>query len=110
MTRPEGCRSCGQEVEWALTTKGRRIPLNTAPADPHAHGSLVLIEQEGALPWAVSYDKAVEAMVERGLSRGAAETAVYSRPCRVSHFATCPQGPAWRRRRARSRGSGRGNS
>jgi hypothetical protein len=35
------CRSCGAEVVWAATVKGRRIPLD---AQPVADGNMTLVD------------------------------------------------------------------
>lgn len=59
----EHCRTCGAAIEWALTEKGKRIPLNPGS---HDNGNLVV----GA----------------DGVARSTDE-----RPARLSHFATCPQ-------------------
>jgi hypothetical protein len=68
------CRSCGAEILWAATEKGRRIPLDakpekrfvTAPCDPDA--------------------------------AGASELHVRVEDTYVSHFATCPHADQHRRK------------
>lgn len=70
------CRSCGAEVEWAVTSKGKRIPLDVGTRD------------DGNL------------RVMASLFPGEATTVQYVPPGdgdRVSHFATCPNAEEHRR-------------
>ena len=73
----EQCRSCGARVMWVKTSKGKKMPLD---AEPVANGNLVMATLPDAI--AVSYDPTQHG----GLSRF------------TSHFATCPQSAAWRKR------------
>jgi hypothetical protein len=65
------CRSCGAPIRWALTTNGRRIPLDP---DPVEGGNLALADQ-GTTPIAYYVDPEDEPVPG---------------PLYVSHFATCP--------------------
>lgn len=59
------CRSCSAEITWAVTAKGRRIPLDAVPT---SNGTLLL-------------------------RNGKAESAVGAEPDEpryTAHFATCP--------------------
>lgn len=73
------CRSCGAPIEWALTTAGKRMPLDLEPAP---QGNLVL-DDDGVV-WAVA----------------AAPVALLAKkpPLRQSHFATCPNANHHRKR------------
>lgn len=71
------CRSCGAPIVFAITEKGRRMPLDANP-DP-------------AGEWTVT-------------AWGDLKPADDSTPAeerRTSHFVTCPQGRAWSDRRKR---------
>jgi hypothetical protein len=69
------CRSCGAEIVWAETPKGRRMPVD---AHPYPNGNLRLDNMEGRIVATVRKP-------EPGQRR--------YRP----HFATCPQSSDWRR-------------
>lgn len=71
------CRSCGAEIVWAVTEKGKRAPLDAAPVD----GGTFSLEPGTDSPRAVFVP--VEAR---------------SGPLFVSHYATCPQASNWRKR------------
>lgn len=81
MTR---CRSCGAEIRWAMTSKGKRIPLDVGE---HADGNLVLHEDPMRIAATVAYGD------------GEAETLGIKGPRALSHFATCPQASQHRRAR-----------
>jgi hypothetical protein len=73
------CRSCGQQIRFLRTESGRWIPVERS-------------ELNGNI------------LVERGIARviGGAELSQArddGRPLFVSHFTTCPNAPAHRRRR-----------
>lgn len=69
------CRSCEARIVWAITPKGRRIPLDPDPVE----GGNVLLEGERAT---------VLTNEERAAHPG---------PLHVSHFATCPKAKRHRR-------------
>lgn len=69
------CRSCGAHIEWAETERGKRMPVEKAENG----GNVILQEQlDGGTPTAVVV----------GAGKGT----------HVSHFATCPDAPHWRRK------------
>jgi hypothetical protein len=72
------CRSCQAEIEWVLTERGKRMPVDIAPVD---NGNLRVIGQAGDAGNIVP----VVSYVEVGDGD------------RISHFATCPQSDGWRR-------------
>lgn len=82
------CRSCGAAIDWGVTAKGRRIPLDAlgltierllAPPTPNV---IVVGEfSDGTLAVEVAHG-------------GTSAT-----PTRVSHFATCPDRDKFRGRR-----------
>ena len=67
------CRSCGADIVWAKTTKGKAIPLDPAPVEG---GNIYLSADDVALV-----------------------TTPGERPLHVSHFTTCPQAAEHRRPR-----------
>ena len=77
---PVPCKSCGRPIFFALTAKGRRMPLD---ADPVAGGN-VLVTQDGEDLRAAVVDSASQPV---------------TRPLYRSHFVSCPN--AARHRRAR---------
>jgi len=79
------CRSCGAPVLWAVTTSGRRIPLDAAPAPD---GAIVATGRY------VPTDRG--ATMEVVVDRQASLLDVEARW--VPHWATCPHADDWRRR------------
>lgn len=77
------CSSCGAEIFWALTDKGKRIPMD---AEPVKLPGLFVLMKQGSLLRASSAG-----------SRGDVVPALYQ-----SHFATCPNA-------ASHRGQGKGD-
>jgi hypothetical protein len=71
------CRSCGEEIVWAMTTAGRAVPINNRPK---LGGNIELTYTAGAPPVA-HVVKPVPGKVRF-----------------VSHFATCPDASMWKRR------------
>jgi hypothetical protein len=64
------CRACGQQIEWALTTNAKRIPLDVTTSD---RGNIKLTD-------------GVAVVVPPGIGD------------RVSHFATCTAAASFRRK------------
>lgn len=64
------CSSCGAHIIWALTEKGKRMPVDAVPT---RNGNIVL-EDDG---------RSVKAVVRDAMLPGV--QALY-----ISHFATCP--------------------
>jgi len=90
------CRSCGAPVWWAWTTNGKRMPVDAAPTPD---GNLMAVDEEGT----VLQIEAIDAAVAAGQSSTVwvarrAHRSVGDLPRWTSHFATCPQGPKWRKR------------
>lgn len=82
------CRSCAAPIEWAETVKGRPMPLDIPGLPGAPVGNLAVIGHIG--------DVKVVAYVPpeiRALLRDDVLSAL-----RVSHFATCPDAAAHRRR------------
>ena len=75
----EECRSCGAEVVWTQTTKGKAMPVD---AEPVSTGNVQLIPQADPResPLAVVVGRRVEG------------------PKYVSHFVTCPQAAQHRKK------------
>lgn len=80
------CRSCSAPIRWALTQKGRRIPLDP---DPVPDGNLVLAPavEPRSTPTAIA------------LTRHNDPPLNPDTPRYRSHFATCPNARAHRRNR-----------
>jgi hypothetical protein len=66
----ELCKTCGAPIDWAITEKGRRIPLDV---DSHPKANVIV-------------DDGIARIVEPGDG------------VRISHFATCPHASRHRRR------------
>jgi hypothetical protein len=81
----EACRSCAAPVIWAVTEAGRPMPVD---AEPAPDGTVRLEDRGGPQPLA----RVVPAAKRFGVTG-----------LRKSHFATCPEAGAWRRRRAGAR-------
>lgn len=71
------CRSCGAEVFWAVTTSGKRMPVDAEPVQG-TEGNVYIVEGDPPL--------AVVGTHTEG-------------PTYTSHFATCPQASQHRRPR-----------
>jgi hypothetical protein len=78
------CRSCGAQILWAFTPKGKTIPVEVVPSPK---GNLRLFRDYNG-----QGDNRVEYVSGSELNREAG--VLY-----VSHFVTCPNAEAWRRRR-----------
>lgn len=76
------CRGCGAEMRWALTDKGRGIPLDPEPVET---GNLVLADEAADGRPIVRY-------VRKGEDTGI-------QPRYVSHFVTCPEAESFKRKR-----------
>lgn len=74
------CRSCQAPVIWAVTERGKDMPVN---AEPSVDGTIQLVEQAGRPPLARVL-KVADRFGKTDLRR--------------SHFADCPNAPKWRRR------------
>lgn len=81
------CRSCGANIRWVISdSTGKVIPID---ADASAKGNLRMLKtlsQNGQAVVVVVSGAEREALRARGEAF-------------MSHFATCPQGPQWRRPR-----------
>jgi hypothetical protein len=77
------CRSCRKPIRWALTEKGRRMPLDPDPYEGDDPRGLFVLRSGDAGPVAVA----------------APADAFPEEPHYRTHFATCPN--ATRHRRAR---------
>jgi hypothetical protein len=71
------CRSCGADILWTRTRKGKKMPVNR---EPDEKGRFVLLYHED---WILAH------FDRRGSEPGAHYT---------SHYATCPDAEKWRKR------------
>lgn len=77
------CRDCGASIIWCVSENGRRAPVN---ADPVTDGNVFIYLQDGEpIAQVLTKEKRARA-VELGTQ------------LRTSHFATCPNAQARRRR------------
>lgn len=76
MSRTDTCRSCGAPIRWAISEKGRRMPVDTIPV---IGGNIVLRPQQHRDPLAlyIKPDPAIKRF--------------------VSHFVTCRDARKWRK-------------
>lgn len=80
------CRSCGAPVRWAITSSGKRMPLDPQPS---ARGNIVLRPRfTGQSPLAEVYRDHTDALAA---VEGSGDTY-------TTHFETCPQAASHRRR------------
>jgi hypothetical protein len=81
----DACRSCGKPVIWCVTIRANAMPVD---AEPATDGNI-----------AVEYRGADVKPLARVLSTSQqfGRTSLHK-----SHFATCPHGAEWRRRKART--------
>lgn len=75
------CRACGEPLVWAVSQKGRMMPVEK---EPHPEGTVQLTERNGS--WYAKILKADEARTFQG-------------PLYRSHFSSCPKADQFRRRR-----------
>ena len=73
------CRSCGAAIMWAITDKGRRIPLDVKPVE---NGNIALVDRGVLLYPLAQYVKPNTSVLRH-----------------VSHFSTCKDAKKWRRNR-----------
>jgi hypothetical protein len=79
------CKSCGARVQWAMTERGKRMPVDYEPSPA---GNILLQYRMNQPPLAVYLGAdAIEHL--DGLQRHRLFT---------SHFATCPQAKRWRKK------------
>lgn len=76
------CRSCGAQIRWAVTDKGKRIPLDW---EPDAEGNVLLVLDETALEMVALVDRK-----DRPIAGLAGQRY-------FSHFKTCPDAAQHRR-------------
>jgi hypothetical protein len=72
------CRSCGAQILWARTEKGKKAPIDL---EPNPLGTIIIREKEGEQPLAIF---------------GVPDGAFPEEPRHTSHFATCPEADHWR--------------
>lgn len=86
------CSSCGAVVEWVLTVRGKRMPLDKLP-DREKGNVLIATRRDADL-----YDTVPGRAVVLRDGAAHAERSV-GRELFTSHFATCPHADHHRRRR-----------
>ena len=74
------CRSCGQQIEWIKTTKGKNMPVDSEYVDyEEADNGTILVTDGGNV---ITVNEHQNMPNVKG---------------RISHFATCPQANEWRK-------------
>lgn len=81
------CRSCGAKIQWAITEKGRRMPIDVVPN--WEHGNIALYPRKDDVPIAIVVTKTE---IEAWRASGAKKRLLFT-----SHFVTCPQSAHWRK-------------
>lgn len=89
-------RDCARQLRWAVTARGRDIPLDMDPVQPGTKGALVLVG-ERALGLADAVQRLGE-MFDVGDDE-AHRMAMEDYGWHLAHFATCPHADRARRRR-----------
>lgn len=72
------CRSCNADIIWAVTTRGKLMPVDAKPADG---GNVELVDRPGVAPLAIVHS-------QPPLDAG---------PLHMPHHSTCPDAEDWRR-------------
>lgn len=80
----ENCRTCNARIIWVITRAGKNMPVN---AEPSTGGNIELRYSGRTYPLAIVLSQ-----------RAAAEQAAAGVGLHISHFVTCPDAPAWRKR------------
>jgi hypothetical protein len=102
------CRSCGAELEWALTAEGHRIPLDKVPVPD---GNIVFDYER---PEATEVQPGQAPAVERRLIARVLKAPELARlreeslpglarKLYKSHFATCPDAARYRKPKAKKK-------
>lgn len=73
------CRRCGATITWAVTTGGKRMPLDR---DPSKRGNVRIVRLTGTTP-------VVKVLTRAELDELTATGA--NTPLYLAHFATCPK-------------------
>jgi hypothetical protein len=71
------CRSCGAQMIWAMSGKGKTMPVDALPDDK---GNVAVV-------------------IDHGTVRALIVTAESIGPRHLSHFVTCPQAAKWRKKK-----------
>lgn len=83
--KTQKCRSCGRAVIWAVTAKGKRIPLD---AEPNVRGNIIVKETQAI----VNGHAETQLAAEQVAPLFDAKQSRY-----MPHHATCPDAKKWRR-------------
>jgi hypothetical protein len=81
------CRSCGQEIEWAKTDRGRWMPIDPTPVS----GGNLTIDRSSWPPVATVITPG-EGSRQLSFDSNNGEILAY-----VSHFKSCPDSTEWRK-------------
>lgn len=85
------CRSCGQPIQWSMTERGRRMPVDLEPNDA---GNILLQHRQGDVPLAVYLNE-----VEKKKLIDALDGRLQRHRLFTSHFVTCKDADKWRNKK-----------
>ena len=86
------CKSCGAYVVWAVTEKGKKMPVDYKPT---LDGNIILIHKEVCEPPIARYERKEEKAERMKLDSKANLAACVAF---TSHFASCPHAKSWRKK------------
>lgn len=89
---PAKCKSCGAAIEWVVTEKGKRMPVDFQRSPK---GNILLSQRGVGQPAVALYQSAeqIETLKAQAAGRGEGWGGLF-----VSHFATCPNAGQHRKR------------
>jgi hypothetical protein len=91
MSQPQHvCRSCGAPIQWAMTEKGKRMPVDLKPDE---RGNILLQHREGDVPLAVYLND-----IEKQKLIDALDGRLQRHRLFLSHFVTCKHAAGWRKK------------
>lgn len=80
------CRSCGAEIIWAITSNGKKMPVDVAV---NPNGNIQLVAQ--------SLEQSIYEPPFANVIHHVADIAGIEDQLHMSHFVTCPKATEWRR-------------
>lgn len=84
------CRSCGAPIQWAVTEKGKSMPVDLQPSED---GNILLQHREGKVPIALYLNEKEKQQLIDALDQRQQRHRLF-----LSHFVTCKQAASWRKK------------
>lgn len=81
------CRSCNAEIVWAITEKGKHMPVDK---DPSRKGNIMLV-------WRTNDEKPLAIYLNEA-QIDAFKGSLQAHRMHLSHFSTCKDADKWRKR------------